>query len=150
MSANIDFKYNKPEESPGFLLWQVTMLWQRKMKRALDKLGITHTQFVLMATLAWLSRSDEPVTQTEIAMLSKTDRMMVSKVLRTLQGKGYVKRREHEIDSRAKIISLTADGQAMLQKALKVVHQVDNDFFRVLEPESVTFNESMLKLLTKN
>jgi hypothetical protein len=38
-----------------------------------------------MSALAWLSRESDSVTQVEIANLSIADRMMVSKVLRTLE-----------------------------------------------------------------
>jgi len=30
-----DFGFDKAEESTGFLLWQVTNLWQREIKKAL-------------------------------------------------------------------------------------------------------------------
>ena len=39
------------EESTGFLLYNLTTLLQRRMKRELDVLDITHMQFVLLATL---------------------------------------------------------------------------------------------------
>jgi len=150
MSNTVDFHFSKPEESPGFLLWQVTMLWQRKIRRALDQFDLTHTQFVLLATLAWSSKTAESVTQTEIATLSKTDRMMVSKVLRTLQKKGFVDRKEHLSDTRAKSVSLTPKGREILQKALKIVEQTDVNFFSVLKDQTETFNSNMLALLTKN
>ena len=150
MTDTIDFRFKSPDDSPGFLLWQITMLWQRKMKRELDKIAITHTQFVLLATLAWLARTKEDVTQTDIASHSKTDRMMVSKVLRTMQNKGLISRQEHHADTRAKTISLTALGQELLQKALTVVHNVDDNFFSVLESQLQVFNTGMLTLLKKN
>ena len=49
-----DFIFEKPEESTGFLLWQVTNLWQREIKKALEKYGLTHSQFVLIASMYWL------------------------------------------------------------------------------------------------
>lgn len=36
---------------------------------------------------------------------------MVSKVLRTLEDKGFITRKEHETDTRAKVISLTINGK---------------------------------------
>lgn len=147
MPKSIEFRFNSPDDSPGYLLWQVTMLWQRKIKKALDKLDITHTQFVLMATLAWLSKTNNVVTQIDIANHSNTDRMMVSKVLRTLQNKGYVGREEHETDTRAKSISLTKHGHSLVQKAVRVVEQVDNDFFAVLKSQAKQFNAGMLTLI---
>lgn len=132
MSDIIEFPFQAPEESSGYLLWQVTMAWQRAMKKELDKLDVTHTQFVLMAALGWLSKANTAVTQIEIAQHSNTDRMMVSKVLRTLEAKQYVVRANHEVDTRAKIIKLTPQGHDILKKALVVVKDVDDSFFGML------------------
>ncbi|MEJ2544249.1 MAG: MarR family transcriptional regulator [Calditrichaceae bacterium] len=150
MNTHVEFKFNKPEESPGYLLWQLNMLWQRKIKRELDKIDITHTQFVLLATLAWLEKEKEDVTQTEIASHSKTDRMMVSKVLRTLQRKGYLTRTEHETDTRAKVIKLTDKGRDLVQKALKIVEKEDGAFFSFLGSETQKFNSNLNILIKKN
>ena len=150
MKQSVDFSFEKPEESNGYLLWQLTMLWQRKMKRALDELDLTHTQFVLLAALGWLSKQNGTVTQVDIANHSNTDRMMVSKVLRTLQDKNFIARREHKTDTRAKSILLTKNGQDKLQKALKIVSQVDKDFFSVLKSNEKTFNQNMQTLVAQN
>ncbi len=147
MLDKIEFKFKKPEESPGYLLGQVTMLWQRAQKRILDPLDLTHTQFVLLASLAWLSRESDAVTQVEIAKQSNADRMMVSKVLRTLEKKKFITRQEHKTDTRAKIITLTKEGGAVLQKALVEVENADIEFFSVIETELATFNTNMVKLI---
>ncbi|MEA5426602.1 MarR family winged helix-turn-helix transcriptional regulator [Arcicella lustrica] len=150
MSNSIEFHFNKTEDSSGYLLWQVTTLWQRKIKRQLDTIDLTHTQFVLLASLAWLSKNQEIVTQIEIANHSKTDRMMVSKVLRTLQEKGFITRKEHQTDTRAKAITLTETGEKILQKALIMVEQIDVDFFSVLQNQAKIFNVNMLTLISEN
>jgi DNA-binding MarR family transcriptional regulator len=150
MATAIKFHFTNPEDSSGFLLWQVTMLWQRKIKKGLDTIDITHTQFVLLASLAWLINKNDIVTQTDIASHSKTDRMMVSKVLRTLQQKGFVQRQEHETDTRAKTIWLTAKGETVLQKALKLVEKADTVFFNVLQKGITNYNKQMLTLMKGN
>lgn len=150
MIDKIEFQFKKPEDSPGFLLAQVTMLWQRKQKRVLDPINLTHTQFVLLSALAWLSRENDSVTQVEIANLSNADRMMVSKVLRTLEGKKFITRQEHKIDTRAKIIKLTKEGAEVLQKAIIEVERADSEFFSILGNKLLAFNTDMLKLIEKN
>lgn len=150
MTKNIEFQFKKPEDSPGFLLAQVTMLWQRKLKRVLDPLNLTHTQFVLLSSLAWLSKENNPVTQVDIANLSNADRMMVSKVLRTLEEKKFITRNEHPVDTRAKIIGLTQDGATVLQKALIMVENADFAFFSAIETNLKSFNKDMVKLIDKN
>ncbi|MBZ4035378.1 MarR family transcriptional regulator [Flavobacterium sp. 17A] len=147
MSKEIEFKFKSPESSPGYLLGQVTMLWQRRIKKCLDPLDLTQTQFVLLAAVGWLSKKLEAVTQIDIANQSNADRMMVSKVLRTLEEKGFITRQEHKTDTRAKIIGLTESGAAVLQKALIEVENTDMEFFSVLGSNLSAFNQSMAELV---
>lgn len=150
MSKEIEFQFKSPGDSPGYLLGQVTVLWQRKIKKCLDPLGITQTQFVLLAAVGWLSKKSSSVTQIDIANQSNADRMMVSKVLRTLEDKGFVIRREHENDTRAKIIKLTSSGEIILQKALTEVESADSEFFSSLNDKISFFNENMVQLIREN
>lgn len=138
------------EESTGFLLYNLTTLLQRRMKRELDTLDITHMQFVLLATLKRLSKNSKAVTQIEIATESKADKMMVSKVLRTLQTKGFVTREEHSTDTRAKTILLTQSGNVMLQKGFAIVKKVEKDFFSCLDNQTETFNTAIKLLILTN
>lgn len=150
MSNKIEFHFKKPEDSPGYLLGQLTMLWQRKLKRVLDPLELTHTQFALLCALAWLSRYNDKVTQIDIANQSNADTMMVSKVLRTLEEKKFITRQEHPTDTRAKTIKLTPDGEIVLQKAIVSVETADLDFFDKLGTDLATFNSTMAELIKEN
>ncbi|MDV3462924.1 MULTISPECIES: MarR family winged helix-turn-helix transcriptional regulator [Weeksellaceae] len=150
MSKEIDFHFKSPKNSPGYLLGQVTMLWQRKIKKCLDPLDLTQTQFVLLAALGWLSKTNNSVTQVDIANQSNTDRMMVSKVLRTLEEKGFLTRQEHKTDTRAKTIQLTDSGAEVLQKALMEVENTDLEFFSILEDEVSYFNKYMSVLIEEH
>lgn len=149
MTEIVKFNFQNPQENSGYLLWQVSMLWQKKMNRALAALELTHTQFVILAALGWLTKDKEEVTQIDIANHSNTDRMMVSKIISNLQEKGIIQRQEHSTDTRAKTISLTTNGKKLLQKALKVVEDTDEHFFLPLSNKAETFNKSMLSLLDK-
>jgi len=150
MSKEIEFHFKSTHDSPGYLLGQVTMLWQRKLKKVLDPLDLTQTQFVLLAALAWLSKQNDMVTQVDIANQSNADRMMVSKVLRTLEEKKFISRQEHKTDTRAKVIKLTSDGAIVLQKALTAVENADLDFFSDLGNNLPVFNQNMVNLIDKN
>jgi DNA-binding MarR family transcriptional regulator len=150
MSKEIEFHFKSPNDSSGYLLGQLTMLWQRKQKKVLDPLDLTQTQFVLLAALGWLSKRSNTVTQIDIANQSNADRMMVSKVLRTLAEKGFITRQEHETDTRAKAIKLTASGETILQKAIIEIENADLDFFSVIATELPLFNANMLALIQKH
>ncbi len=151
MSKKIAFQFKSPDDSPGYLLGQLTLLWQRKQKKVLDPLNLTQTQFVLLAALGWLSRENDNVTQVDIANQGNADRMMVSKVLRTLEEKKFISRQGHKTDTRAKVIKLTEEGAKVLQKALIAIENADIAFFSILEPEELThFNIKMVNLIKGN
>jgi DNA-binding MarR family transcriptional regulator len=151
MNANTSvFQFQRPEDSPGFLLWQVSNLWQRRLNAGLRQIGLTHVQFVLLAGIEWLSYSQEHITQVQLASHAKADVMMTSKVLRSLEKKEWVTRDIHPTDTRAKCVVLTKTGCEVLLKAIKLVEEIDGDFFSALNDRLVTFNAQMLELVNQN
>lgn len=142
-----DFSIEKAEESTGFLLWQVTNLWQREIKKALEKYELTHSQFVLLASIHWLTLGKQIVTQILLSNHTKIDPMTTSTVLRTLQTKGLIKRQEHETDTRAKTVGLTEIGLKNIRQAIKAVEQFDKTFFGSLDNETKEFNNKLNTLL---
>ena len=81
MTLNTEFA--DADESTGLVLWRVTNAWQAAQRAALKPFGLTHVQFVLLASLTWLD-SVEPVTQQALAAHAGTDPMRTSQVLRAL------------------------------------------------------------------
>ncbi len=126
---DVPFRYSSADDSPGFLLWQVTNRWQRGQRAALEPLNLTHVQYVVLAVGVWLSRSGEAVTQAQIAAEARIDPMMASQVLRTLEDKGLVRRAPHPTDSRAKAVEMTDGGRTLAAQATQVVEDVDERFF---------------------
>jgi DNA-binding MarR family transcriptional regulator len=119
----------RPEETFGFRLWQVMHAWQRRLEAALAPLDLTHMQFVILATTSWLSRCGETPSQTRIAGFAKVDRMMVSKILRLLEGKGYVVRGRHPDDPRANRVDLTRSGRVAVEQAIPLMWSAQEAFF---------------------
>jgi DNA-binding MarR family transcriptional regulator len=141
------FSFEKAEDSSGFLLWQVTNLWQRAIKKALEKHELTHAQFVLMASIHWLTLHNESVTQIVLSSNTKIDPMTTSTVLRTLQAKGLLQRQEHSTDTRAKTVALTENGKKLIKQAVKTVEKFDEEFFTPLGSGASSFNQKLLALL---
>ncbi|EKR72277.1 MarR family winged helix-turn-helix transcriptional regulator [Leptospira noguchii] len=144
------FSVNKAEDSSGFLLWQVTSLWQRGIQKVLSPLDLTHSQFVLLASMYWLQLHMEDVTQVKLSRHTKIDPMTTSSVLRTLQSKKLILRREHSTDTRAKIVELTEVGKKVTQKAVKLVETFDSNFFTFVDNEIVDFNLKLNVLIENN
>jgi DNA-binding MarR family transcriptional regulator len=120
----------EPGASPGFLLWRVTLRWQRRMASALRPFGLTHVQFVLLASLWWLSavRHEAP-SQRRLAEFADTDPMMTSQVIRALEARGLVDRAPDPDDSRARRLTLTPRGAELARTAVAAVEAADRDFF---------------------
>jgi len=148
-SKDNTFSVDQPEESSGFLLWQVTNLWQREIKKALEPFGITHSQFVLMASMHWLSLNKQIVTQIILSDHTKIDPMTTSTVLRTLQQKGLIQRQEHHTDTRAKTVGLTTEGIKIIKKAVIAVEKFDKEFFSVVSKKVTGLNNHLISLLNQ-
>jgi DNA-binding MarR family transcriptional regulator len=141
------FSVEKAEDSSGFLLWQVTSLWQREIRKALEPFDLTHSQFVLLASTYWLTLHNEEVTQIRLSTHTKIDPMTTSTVLRTLQTKGLLKRQEHSTDTRAKTVALTDAGEKVIKLAVKTVEKFDKSFFSPLGNKTSDFNKKLISLL---
>lgn len=119
------------------MLWRISNLWQRAQREALDPLDLTPVQFALLQSVVELNGNREPVTQKALADHAKTDPMMTSQVLRTLEAKALVKRSAHPVDKRAMAIELTAKGSRTLERATGSVNAIDTRFFDAVDPASL-------------
>jgi DNA-binding MarR family transcriptional regulator len=119
----------EPGESPGFLLWHVTLRWQRDMAVALSPLDLTHVQFVLLATTWWLNTHGEQPSQRTVADRAGTDVKMTSQVLGTLEAKGLLTREINPVDTRARLLRVTDAGAGLAVQAIEAAEAADATFF---------------------
>jgi DNA-binding MarR family transcriptional regulator len=134
-----------PDDSPGFLLWHVTLRWQRDIAAALAPLGLTHVQFVLLATTWWLNSRGENPNQLALARQAGADVKMTSQVLRKLEAKGLIQRETDAADTRAKILRVTGNGAELAMRALAAVEAADAAFFAAIPYTTALL--AMLRLL---
>lgn len=141
-------KFDEAEESPGFLLWQVTNQWQKDIRLALEPLELTQPQFVLLFSCKWLNERSEKagITQVQLAQHAKVDVNVTSQVLRTLEKKGYVKRSPHPTDTRANVITVTESGGELANRAVQAVEKADRAFFASVGGDIRPLNELLRKL----
>lgn len=121
-------RYAGAESSAGFLLWKVANLHQALQRRALADLGLTPTQFSVLACFADLA-SAGPVTQADVCRHAALDKMLVSDATRALIAKGLLARAPSPVDRRAAEITLTGDGRSMCARALQIIEPLDEAFF---------------------
>jgi DNA-binding MarR family transcriptional regulator len=127
-----------PEASPGFLLWHVTLRWQREITAALAPLGLTHVQFVLLASAWWLNAQGGEPNQLSVARHAGADVKMASEVLRKLEAKGLIVRTVDAADTRARRIQVTERGRELAQVAVITVEAADAAFFAAVpDPDAL-------------
>jgi DNA-binding MarR family transcriptional regulator len=144
------FSVDTAEDSSGFLLWQVTVTWQRGIKKVLQPLDITHPQFVLLASLLWLQSYKADITQVHLSEHSKVDVMTTSSVIKTLLRKGLVERKEHAVDSRAKVVSISTKGLKITRDAITTIEDFDKQFFAALKNDTPAFKKLLQQLINQN
>ena len=120
--------------------------WHSMIKKELKKMNLTHPQFVVLASLAYLSQDSNEVTQVMISKLSGIDVMTVSQILGLLEKHDFVKRKEHSRDTRAKAVILNKKGEEVLQKAVPLVEQIDEIFFKKLDTDEEQFKHFLARL----
>ncbi|MDR1876926.1 MAG: MarR family transcriptional regulator [Flavobacteriaceae bacterium] len=131
----------------GLLLWKVYNLWQRELKKALVELDITHSQFLLLGATLWGNHCQAEVTQKSLSDKTGIDPMTTSTVLRTLQKKGWIKRKFSKKDTRTRLISLTENGKKIVESATKELKKFNDSFFGPLKEQRGQFQENLFILL---
>lgn len=117
-----------PLASPGYWLHHAALAWRRELGARLRDLDLTPTQFDVLGSLSWQSRGGD-VTQQMVADFAGIDRMMASKVVRTLEQRGYLERRAHAGDARALILTLTGEGRRVAAESTAHARAFDAALF---------------------
>ena len=116
-------------DRPGFLLWHATLRWEREVAAELRPLGLTHVQFVLLASVRYLTDTATVPSQRELADHAGTDIVMTSQVLAALERRKLLRRQADSIDARIRRVVLTAEGRRLADRGLEVIEAVDERVF---------------------
>ena len=123
------------ETIAGFLLWQVSKLWQHHLTLALRDLGLASTQAVMLANVLRFSEEGLPVTQSLLSKATKVDRMTASQTLRSLEQKRLITRQSSDEDLRTHQIRLTPRGREIAFETVARLAAAHEMFFRPLKRE---------------
>jgi MarR family transcriptional regulator, organic hydroperoxide resistance regulator len=150
MTDPIGSRHELAEESPGFLLWRITLAWQKMLNQVLRPLDLTHPQFVVLASVVYMLQKSEYPTQVRLASHAAMDVMTVSKIVRTLEQKDLITRTEDPSDTRAKLLNITQKGKQLAVSAIERVENADGLFFETLGKVNQPIFLSLLQVLSKN
>ncbi|MFE2601624.1 MarR family winged helix-turn-helix transcriptional regulator [Streptomyces sp. NPDC059396] len=120
-----------PGPTPGFLVWRLANKWRVAVDRAVAPLGLTHAQYVLVASLHGMQCTGERPSQRRLADRTGLEALYVSKLARALETAGQIERTRDPRDPRAVQLALTEQGEAVARQAIAAVQQL---LQQLLEP----------------
>lgn len=134
----------------GFLIHDVSRLRRVVVDRALKPLGITRSQWWV---LAFLSRRDG-MTQTALAADLDLTKVAIGGLLDRMEAAGFVERRADASDGRARRVYLTRAGSKMVitirenveQIELQILENVSEDALNHAAATLLTIKETLLDL----
>lgn len=92
----------------------------RRYKPFLDELDLTYTQYIAMMVL-W---EEKEINVKDLGKKLYLDSGTLTPVLKRLEQKGMVARRRDQKDERILMISITAEGEALKEKAVEIPYKM--------------------------
>lgn len=92
---------------------------------------ITSVQYAALLAIA----EHQQLEQTQIATLIAYDKATIGGVISRMEKKGWIDRVKSRTDKRAKLVTLTAEGSALLAELDPVVHQLQQKIVQNLTPD---------------
>jgi DNA-binding MarR family transcriptional regulator len=133
-------------ETTFTLITQVSDLWQESVNEELKKNGLTTNEFNILNSLIWLKNESAHVTQVNICEYINVKPMNTSIIMRKLQTKKLIQRKEHPVDTRAKTISLTPIGEKKIADVVQAVEALTVSFFKIEPSKIAEFNKRILEI----
>lgn len=130
----------------GATLWHIGKQWRYAMERALKPLNITYPQFVLLATLDYVTKDAKKVTQMDVSRLADLDAKGSSQVFITLEEKKLIKRK-HTGDGKCIHPSITSLGKKILEQGITIIEKADVDFFAQFTTKQINAARKVYELI---
>lgn len=118
-------------ETTGSLVWRLSTRWRSAVDRVVAPLGLTHAQYVLLATLHGMSLRGARPSQRQLADATGLEPVYISRLARALEDSGLIQRTGAAADPRAVEITLTRHGEDVVIPAIAAVRQLHDE---LLEP----------------
>jgi DNA-binding MarR family transcriptional regulator len=126
----------------GYLLHNAANLLKREFERTARPYGLTLLQWRVLGALSL----DDGQTQTTLASRLEASPMSISDVLERLQGSGLLTREVDPSDSRAKLVSITEEGQRLVTEMRAIAADV---YERAAQGIGERDREAMVRALTR-
>ncbi len=131
----------------GFLIHDVSRMRRTLYDQAVRPLGITRSQWWVLATL---SRRQEGLTQTALAELVEVGKVTLGGLIDRLESGGHVERRSVDHDRRAKQVIITERGQRTLESMREIGRRLNGQILKNLTRAQVLETGEVLHTMKDN
>ncbi len=140
-------KFKEAKYSLGFLVWKSSNKLQRLHRAALKELDLTPTQFSVLASIVYMGSLHDKLTQSMLTQYTEMDKMLISDIIKSLVFKKLIDKEKNEEDSRSFLIWATSLGASTVNRAIKIVEKMDEDFFKPVK-DKAQFGEELNRILS--
>ena len=131
---------------PGHLLRRCHQIAVGIFLDACAELDLTPLQFAVLESLC----SDGPQDQVTLGGATALDRTTITVVLRNLERRGLLRREKSPRDLRSKVVTISAQGEKLLQDALPSVEAAQQRILAPLDPAEASELLVLLEKLARN
>ena len=136
------------ENRLALLIWQISNLWQSKVKLKLKHLNIGFNEYLILETLSKLEEKSQSISQQDICKQSSIDRSVVSLRILKLEKKRLITKIQPK-DRRSNSLILTSKGNSLIKDIKYIIENQEKEMFDKLGSEIFNFTNSLKLLLGK-
>ena len=136
------------ENRLSILIWQISNLWQSKIRQILKNSNITFNEYLILETLYKLQINKNNITQQDVCNNSSIDRSVVSLKITSLENKKLLNRSQPK-DKRSYGLFLTNNGNLLVKSLINSIENQENIIFDKLGTEIFNFKNSLKLILGK-
>ena len=136
------------ENRLALLIWQISNLWQSKVRLKLKHLNIGFNEYLILETLSKLQQKSQSISQQDICKQSSMDRSVVSLRILKLEKKNLITKIQPK-DRRSNSLILTSKGNNLIKDIKYIIEDQEKEMFDKLGSEIFNFTNSLKLLLGK-
>lgn len=126
-----------PEKTLPLLFWELNKRFNRSLQYLLDPYGLTTSQFEILGSLHMAKSiyGHKEVSQVELSKATFIDPMTTSTIIRNLEKKGFVTRKQSKRDSRALNVSLSQKSKQILSELKEKIERHRSEIYRGIDED---------------
>lgn len=131
-----------PNGSASHLLHRAQQMASDLFASAFGSGGLTQRQLAVLAA----SGLNDGATQTGLVAATGIDRSTLAEMVARMTAKGLLAREKSSTDSRANVVTLTAEGRAILDEAAPKLAKVDAALLSMLSARRAAFVDALIEI----